>query len=147
MGVKLGLDGVTNYKVGGQAAGGSWLELSVAKNVTLNLEKGEADATTRANSGWEAVVATLKKAAVEVELLWDTADAGFDALKTAFLNDSTIGLQVLDETSGEGLQADFIVMNFPREEPIDGVQAVSCTLKPTYSATAPRYIEGGTATA
>jgi hypothetical protein len=47
--------------------------------VTLNLEAGEAEVTTRANSGWRATVATLKEASVEFEMVWDTGDAVLDS--------------------------------------------------------------------
>lgn len=49
--------------------------------MTLSLETGEADVTTRANSGWRATVGTLKEASVEFEMVWDTADAGFTRQK------------------------------------------------------------------
>ena len=53
------------------------------RDLTLNLETGEADITTRANNGWRATLATLKDGSIEFEMLWETRDAGFNALKTA----------------------------------------------------------------
>lgn len=50
----------------------------------LNLEKGEADLTTRASGGWRATEGTLKDASVEFEMVWDTEDAGFTAIKDAY---------------------------------------------------------------
>ena len=146
MGIKLGIDGVTKYMVGGVGGGGSWVELTGAVKVSLNMAMGEADSTTRAAGGVKTAVPTLLEIPVEIEMFWDTADAGFQALKSAFLNRSAIGLQIMDEDSGEGWQGDFAVFGFPREEPVDGIQAVTISLKPTYSATAPEYIEGGTGT-
>jgi len=140
MGFKLGMEATLNYKVGGQAAGGAWLELTNVRDVTLNLEAGEADVTTRANAGWRATVATLKEASVEFEMVWDTADAGFDAIRDAFLNNTIIGLQVLDADAGEGLQADFMVTAFSRGEPLEESITVSVTVKVTYSATPPSWI-------
>ena len=55
--------------------------------MTLSLEAGEADVTTRGNDGWRAIVATLKEASVEFEMVWDTGDAGFDearAVRSSF---------------------------------------------------------------
>jgi hypothetical protein len=142
MAIKLGMEAVLKYKVGGQTGGGAWTALSNVKDVTLNLETGEADVTTRANAGWRATVGTLKEASVEFEMVWDTADAGFTAIKNAFFNNAVIGLQVLDGTSGQGLQADFSITNFSRSEALEEAITVSVTAKVTYSATAPSWIGG-----
>ena len=142
MSIKLGMDAKLYYKVGGQSGGGSWIELDNAKDVTLSLEAGEADVTTRANAGWRATVGTLKEASVEFEMVWDTADAGFTAIKNAFFNKEPIGLQVLDGEGGQGLQADFSVTNFSRNEPLEEGITVSVTVKITYSDTPPSWIGG-----
>ena len=142
MAIKLGMEAVLNYKVGGQGGGGSWTGLANTRDVTLNLETGGADVTTRANSGWRATVATLKEASVEFEMVWDTADAGFTAIKNAYLNNEAIGLQVLDGPAGQGLQADFMITNFSRSEALEEAISVSVTAKVTYSATAPSWIGG-----
>ena len=142
MAIKLGMEAVLKYKVGGQVGGGAWTALGNVKDVTLNLETGEADVTTRANAGWRATVGTLKEASVEFEMVWDTADAGFTAIKNAFFNNAVIGLQVLDGTSGQGLQADFSITNFSRSEALEEAITVSVTAKVTYSATAPSWIGG-----
>ena len=140
MAIKLGMDAVLNYKTGGVGGGGSWTELANVKDVTLSLETGEADITTRANSGWRATVGTLKEASVEFEMVWDTADAGFTAIKDAFFNNTEIGLQVLDGASGSGLEADFSITNFSRSEQLEEALTVSVTAKVTYAGTAPAWI-------
>lgn len=140
MSIKLGMEARLNYKTGGQGGAGSWLELANTKDVTLNLETGEADVTTRANSGWRATVATLKEASVEFEMVWDTADAGFAAIKNAYLNNDPIGLQVLDGEDGQGLQADFMITAFSRSEALEEAINVSVTAKVTYSLTPPSWI-------
>ena len=61
MAIKLGMEAKIYYKVGGQSGGGSWHELTNVRDVTLSLETGEADVTTRANLGWRATVGTLKR--------------------------------------------------------------------------------------
>jgi len=142
MAIRLGMEATLNYKTGGQGGGGSWTELTNTKDVTLSLEAGEADVTTRANNGWRAIVATLKEASVEFEMVWDTGDAGFSAIKDAYLNNAIIGLQILDGDSGEGLQADFMITSFSRSEALEEAIMVSVTAKVTYSATAPSWIGG-----
>ena len=140
MAIKLGMDAVLNFKSGGVGGAGSWTELANVKDVTLSLETGEADITTRANSGWRATVGTLKEASVEFEMVWDTADAGFTAIKDAFFNNTEIGLQVLDGASGSGLEADFSITNFSRSEQLEEALTVSVTAKVTYAGTAPTWI-------
>jgi len=141
--IKLGMEATLNYQVGGQAGGGGWNELTNVKDVTLSLETGEADVTTRANSGWRATVATLKDASVEFDMVWDSGDAGFTAIKDAYLNNDVIGLQVLDGDSGEGLQADFMITSFSRSEALEEAIMVSVTAKVTYSETPPTWLDGG----
>jgi len=140
MAIKLGMDAVLNFKSGGVGGAGSWVELANVKDVTLSLETGEADITTRANAGWRATVGTLKEASVEFEMVWDTADAGFTAIKDAFFNNAVIGLQVLDGPAGEGLEADFSITNFSRSEQLEEALTVSITAKVTYDGTAPAWI-------
>jgi len=140
MAIKLGMDAVLNFQTGGVAGGGSWTELANVKDVTLSLETGEADITTRANAGWRATVGTLKEASVEFEMVWDTADAGFTAIKDAFFNNAVIGLQVLDGAAGSGLEADFSITNFSRNEQLEEALTVSVTAKVTYDGTAPSWI-------
>ncbi len=143
MAIRLGMDAKLYFKVGGQGGAGSWTLLTNVKDVTLSLEAGEADVTTRANNGWRATVATLKEATVEWEMVWDTGDAGFAAVKDAFLGNDVIGLQVLDDTtpSGEGLQADFMIVNFSRNEALEEAITVSVSAKVTYSTSAPTWLE------
>lgn len=140
MAIKRGMDAVLNYKTGGVAGAGAWTELSNVKDVTLTLETGEADITTRANAGWRATIGTLKEASVEFEMVWDTADAGFTAIKDAFFGNAVIGLQALDGDAGEGLEADFSVTNFSRSEQLEEAITVSVTAKVTFEGTAPVWI-------
>ena len=145
MGIKLGMEARLYFKVGGVDGPGDWNELTNVRDVTLSLESGEADVTTRANAGWRATVATLKEGSVEFEMIWDTSDAGFTALKDAYFGNELIGLQVLDgaidDPGVQGLKADFSVTNFSRNEPLEEAINVSVTLKVTYSTTPPTWIE------
>lgn len=144
MSVKLGMEAKLYFKAEGVAGTGEWGELTNVKDVTLNLETGEADVTTRANAGWKATVATLKDGSIEFEMIWDTADAGFTAIKEAYFENKALGFAVMDgdiETTGsQGLQADFSITNFSRKEPLEEAITVSVTAKPTYSATAPAWV-------
>lgn len=115
-----------------------WVELRTARDVTLNLEKGEADLSSRGTGGWEAVVFTLKKAGLDLELVYDPEDAGHAALLDSFLNDTLIDTLVLDgpvTTPGsQGLRADMGVGKFSRKEPLVQGVTVDSNLKPIYSS-------------
>jgi len=108
-------------------------EMANVKDVTLSLEAGEADVTTRANQGWRATAPTLRECTAEFEMLWKPGDAGFDAVKTAFLTSGSIRLAVLTgdrAASGtEGPLGDFSITNFSRNEPLEEGVTVSVTAK------------------
>jgi len=140
MAIKLGMEAKLYYGTAGATAN---TELINVKDVTLNLETGEADVTTRGNQGWRATVATLKNGTVEFEMIWDTGDAGFAAIKDAYFNNTAIALAILDGANGEGLDADFSITNFSRNEPLEEAITVSVTAKPTYSTRAPAWKEAG----
>jgi len=113
----------------------TWNEVKNVRDLTLNLETGEADVTTRANNGWRATAATLKDGSIEFEMLWDTGDAAFGALKDAWADGDEIALAAMDgdvATAGsEGLAGNFTVTNFSRSEPLEEGVTVSVTVKPS----------------
>jgi hypothetical protein len=121
-----------------------WNEVENVKDVTLNLEAGEADVTTRGNAGWRATVATLKDGSIEFDMVWDTEDDDFAALRDAFLNRSAVELAVMDgdiaATGSQGLRATFAVTKFSRNEPLEEAITVSVTVKPTYSENPPEWM-------
>jgi hypothetical protein len=149
MGLKFGFEAKLYYKVGGVAGAGNWVELKNAKDVTLSVEKGKADVTTRAANGWKASKGTLKDATIEWEMVWDTGDAGFAAIQDAFFNNKVIGIRCLDcagsaEESAQGLEADMDIINFSRKEPLEEALTVSVSAAPTYSETPPAWVTVGT---
>ena len=139
MAIRLGMEAKIYHGAAGSTATS---ELTNVKDVTLNLETGEADVTTRGNSGWRATVGTLKDGSVEFEMVWDSEDTGFAAIKNAYFNNTPIALAILDYENGEGLDADFSITNFSRNEPLEEAITVSVTAKPTYSTRAPAWVEG-----
>ena len=95
MGVKLGLDAKL-YRNTGTSGSPTWVEMTNVKDLTLNLEASEADVTTRGNAGWRATLAALKDASIEFEMVWDTADAAFTAIKDAFFGSTSVEFAVMD---------------------------------------------------
>ena len=108
-------------------------ELTNIRDVNLNMETGESDVTTRANSGWRATAATLKECTAEFEMVWKTDDAGFTAMRNAWLNGTAIALAFLTDdkaTSGaEGPRGNFTITNFSRNEALEEAIIVSVTVK------------------
>lgn len=142
MSQKLGLEAKTYFGPPGSApAQVPANELSNIRDLTLNLETGEADTTTRAAEGWRSTRATLKDGTVEFEMVWDDEDPGFEAIKDAFFDNTLIALLVLDEEGGEGLDADFSITNFTRTEPLEEVLGVQVTAKPNADNRAPAWVE------
>jgi len=139
MSYKLGLEAKLFHGAAGATAA---TEMKNVKDVTLNLESGEADITTRASGGWKVTAAALKEASVEWTMVWDTADAGFTAVKTAYFGNTALALFVSDG-AGSGLDADFAIMGFSREEPLEEAITVKVTAKPTYLTRAPAWKDGG----
>jgi len=97
--------------------------------ITSYTSAGEADVTTRANSGWEATAAILKKCSIDFDMIWDTEDAGFLALRDAFLANDTIAILCLTSAAGDGPDGDFSVTGFQRNEPLADAVTVSVSLK------------------
>ena len=142
MGIKLGLEAKLYHNAADFS--GTMAELKNVKDLTLNIEAGEADATTRGNNGWRATLATLKDGSIEFEMVWDTADAGFNAIRTAFFNRTAIGFAILDgdiaDIGTQGLKAAMAITNFSRNEPLEEAITVSVTAKPTYSDNPPEWM-------
>ena len=121
------------YQGAAGAALGALTEMSNVRDVTLNLEAGEADITTRANSGWRATAPTLREYTAEFEMVWKPGDAGFNAVKTAFLTSATLELAILYQdkaTAGaQGPKGSFSITSFSRNEALEEAITVSVTAK------------------
>jgi hypothetical protein len=149
MGVKLGLD-ARLYMNSGTYASPTWSGLNTVRDLTLNLETGEADVSTRSNQGWRATVSTLKDASLEFELFIDPEDSGFTSVVNAFLQNEPIEFVVVDgPVSGpasigyHGLRATCRIASFSRNEALEEATTASVTAKPTYSENPPSWMSVG----
>lgn len=128
----LGMNAKAYYGAAG-AALTSLTELTNVKDVSLSLETGEADITTRANSGWRGTAPTLKEATAEFEMVWKDGDAGFTAIKNAFLNNTTVSMAFLTgakaASNSEGPYGDWAITTFSRDESLEEAIKVSVTAK------------------
>lgn len=140
MSVKVGLS-CKLYRNTGTYGTPVWAELTLARDVDLAIDKGAADATSRASGGWKQEIGTLKTASIEAELIYDIADTGIAALQTAFLADTDVEIAMLDGASGtagsKGFRMLCEIMKWNISQKLEGVQTVSVTFKPTYSSNAP----------
>ena len=114
-------------------------EMKNVKDLTLNLETGEADVTTRATEGWKASVATLKDASLEFGMLYDPTDTDLDAVQEAFMSNTPLAFFITDG-DGTGLDADFSITNFSIEQPLEEAMSVSVTAKPTATTRPPTWV-------
>ena len=136
MAVVLGLDAILMRGTAGQTAA---TEVKNVKDLTLSMESGEADVTTRATSGWKASIATLKEASLEFGILYDTEDADFTVFRDAYFGNTPLALFVTDG-NGSGLDADWSITGFSVEQPLEEALTVSVTAKPTASTRAPAWV-------
>ena len=138
MAIKLGLDAKLFR---GTAGTQGTIEVTNVKDVSLSLESGEADVTTRKAKGWKLSVATLKEASLEITILYDTEDEDFLAFKDAYFSNTPISLFVTDgDTTAHGLDADFSVTGFTVDQPLEEAVTVKVTAKPTASDRAPVWV-------
>lgn len=121
------------YQGAAGAALAALTEMGNVRDVTLTLEAGEADITTRANSGWRATAPTLRECTAEFEMVWKPGDAGFDAVKNAFLTSATLELAILDQektvAGAQGPKGSFSITSFSRNEALEEAITVSVTAK------------------
>ena len=122
----LGKDAKIYFGVAGTTAD---TEMGNVRDVTLTMEAGTADVTTRANSGWRATAPTLRECTCEYEMVWNPADPGFTAIKNAFLASALIALKILDKANGQGPDGDFAITSFSRKEALEEAIIVSVTEK------------------
>ncbi len=131
---KLYLDSESGY------VSPTWSEVTNCKDLTLGLEKNDADVTVRGNNGWRAHVAVLKDASLEFKQIWDTSDVNFNLILDAFLANSaptnTLNVAALDGgilvPGSQGLRSLMIVSTFTRNEPLEEALTVDVKLMPTY---------------
>lgn len=143
MTIKLGMEAKL-YRNTGTYASPTWVEMLNVKDLTLSLEAGEADVTTRGNAGWRATIAALKDGSIEYEMVWDTADADFTAIQQAFFGNTEIEFAAMDgditASGSQGLRATMSVTNFSRSEALEEAIGVSVTAKPTYADNPPEWM-------
>ena len=115
MAYTIGLDALLKYGVAGSTAGTT---LDDVQDVTMT---GELSTIERIRRGkkWRAKKPVLHDAKLEFEILSDPTKAGYTSLKSAYTGKTAVALAALDD-QGHGLDADFYITGFSRNEPVEG---------------------------
>lgn len=125
---KLGLEMWTGRNTG-TIASPTWDEIGPIRDETIELSKALVDITTRLANGWRLQRGTLKDARVTSQMLYLPGDTDFDAIQSAFFNDTQVLLGLLDgdpAVSGTyyGLHAAFNVVEFSQPRELEGAVIV-----------------------
>lgn len=128
------------YRNTGTYGSPTWTEIDNVKDLTLSLDKDEVDLTTRGSGGFKEFADGLIDASVEFQMVWDTSDANFTALQTAFFAKTAVEFLVLDGSSAtagnQGLRVTCMVKSFSRSETLGEALMVDVTIRPVKNANA-----------
>lgn len=108
-------------------------ELLHVKDASPSLEAGEADVTTRSSGGWREKLSSLKDLSADIEIIFHAGDAGYKALRDAYLNGTTLCLALLtganDEAGAEGPRFNASVSKMDRGEGLEEGVTVKFSVK------------------
>lgn len=115
----------------GTAGSSAATEVTTAKDVTLELTWDEVKSSSRASRNKSTDV-SLKDWTLSFSVLGKDGDAHIAAFLSAWTTGTAIALKALDKASGTGIDADFKIISFTRNEPegaditVDIKVAVNC---------------------
>ena len=147
--IPFGKDAVIYYGTAGSIPGDEEYYFAGIKDVTLTLERDEADASRRAYPGWHDQRVGMKNLRVSFDIAGATVDGVggsdhnevevIDILRVLFLTaiyDGDIGIALYIRSAGvapaadadytgEGIWGDFLCTKFDRNEPLNDLQTYS----------------------
>ncbi len=142
--MKIGMNCILYIDVDDDYADPTFEQVENCRDLTLNIERTEADMSRRGGGGYEEVVFTLAKASIEFDMVYDPTDTKFQAIRDAFLNNTPLPMFVGDgdvETEGtEGLRAMMGVGKFNTPQTLTTGCITSVSMKPYPSAHPPEYV-------
>lgn len=137
--MKIGIEGVLNYKAAGIATG-DWVLVPHAQDITLTLGTTEATSTARGTGRVQAVRTVAKTISLTFTTEWTGTNTALQSFLDAYLDHSMRGIQSID-SNGFGFQFDGVVTDFVHNAPIEGqAETVTVTLKATRSESAPSKV-------
>lgn len=125
----------------GTAGSSATTEMTNVRNLTLNLEAAEAD-TSRRGSSWRLRETTLLDGSIEWEMIDNDTDADRAAIMSAFMNKTLIALFPKDKASGAGLDADWKITKFSRNEQLEDAIIIEVAAVPAYATRYPTWDNG-----
>lgn len=141
MAAKIGLD-CKFYRNTGSYGSPTWNEITHARDVTANVEPGDADLSIR-SSDWKIHRPTLKDLSFEFEMLYDPTIDDFTVLQAACFNRTPVDLWAADgdsaTTGSQGIRAVCYIYGFSRSEPMEQGVMVKVTAKPGDTTNPPSW--------
>lgn len=109
-------------------------EAKNVKDVTINLESSEVDASSRQSGKFKIYLAGMIDAGIEFKMNVDADDPVLSTIRAAWLARNAIAVKV-ELGDGMAFDTDAIVTNFTNEQAQEDVISYSVTLKPTMTST------------
>lgn len=125
--LRIGLNGIFYYGDSGSTAS---TEHNNVHDVTLNASARTAEALRRGKK-WVTKKPTYLEASVDFKLHDVDSDALVPLLRAAYLNQTRIALYPTDASGGDGLDADYYVTKFTRNESNPDFITYEVTAEPT----------------
>lgn len=123
----VGLDGLFYYGSAGSTAGTATANVN---GVSLSLSHRTAEAVRRGKA-YVLTKPTVKEATLTFKIWEIEADAFLTALESAFVNKTRIALYPKARAGGKGLDADYYITQFSRDEAEEEFESYSIEAKPT----------------
>lgn len=121
MGSKVGHEYKLYIGADGGAIGTAATLFGEIRDVTVQMDATEVDATTRANDGWRDIQPGLKTWGMEFDLVIKGGDTTRETIEGFFDSAAKFPIKVLDGAGGEGFQALASVGNWGEDQPLDDV--------------------------
>jgi len=119
----------------------TWVEITLARDVSDNKETTTVDADCRAMGDWEAELAVSKKMSIDFDMIHDTTNSAWSIISTAYHALSTVDILMLNgprTTSGsKGMRAVCTVKKFAKSEPLKNIQVDAVSLAPALNDNVP----------
>ena len=145
MALKSGLQLYTYQLAGTLAVPTTYSLFNYVRDESVDMDRTEVDASSRASVTFRQFVPGLSNGNVETQIMHLPGDTIFDAIQTAFFNNTTLlmafvdgPLQAGDERHGEtgtisvsGLWGAFYVTNFTEQRALEDAQVHDIRFSPT----------------
>jgi len=126
---RFGKDALLLYDAYASAGSQATTEMDNVRDLTLNLTSVEVDTTTRASTLFKSSKVVFLDASLDFEMLDEASDTALAAISAAYMAMEPLPLFPVDVSAGEGLDADWNITSFTRNEPLEGVVTYSVTAK------------------